>query len=92
MSAVSHEPTEFGTELSSDSSPIDPRDFRNALGSFATGVTVITAATLDGRQAGLTSSKIEISDRGPIALHRRSPGQSRKRDLTSSRSRQASFL
>ena len=27
------------TELASDNSPIDPRDFRNALGSYATGVT-----------------------------------------------------
>ncbi|HYS89333.1 MAG TPA: flavin reductase, partial [Bradyrhizobium sp.] len=30
-------------ELASDSSPIDPRDFRNALGTYATGVTIITA-------------------------------------------------
>ena len=31
-------------ELASDHSPIDPRDFRNALGSYATGVTIITVA------------------------------------------------
>ena len=31
-------------ELASDNSPIDPRDFRNALGTYATGVTIITAA------------------------------------------------
>ena len=36
-------------ELASDSSAIDPRDFRNALGTFATGVTIITAAA---RMAG----------------------------------------
>ncbi|HAO43934.1 MAG TPA: nitrilotriacetate monooxygenase, partial [Afipia sp.] len=45
---ASQNPTDFRNELSSDSSPIDPRDFRNALGSYATGVTVITAATPDG--------------------------------------------
>ncbi|MDB5638927.1 MAG: nitrilotriacetate monooxygenase, partial [Bradyrhizobium sp.] len=28
-------------ELASDSSSIDPRDFRNALGTYATGVTII---------------------------------------------------
>jgi flavin reductase (DIM6/NTAB) family NADH-FMN oxidoreductase RutF len=36
-------------ELASDSSVIDPRDFRNALGSYATGVTIITAAAADGK-------------------------------------------
>ena len=35
-------------EFASDSSPIDPRDFRNALGTYATGVTIITAAGADG--------------------------------------------
>jgi len=34
-------------ELASDSSSIDPRDFRNALGTYATGVTIITAAAAD---------------------------------------------
>ena len=38
-------------ELASDSSPIDPRDFRNALGTYATGVTIITAA--GGRRKAL---------------------------------------
>ncbi len=41
-------------ELARDHSPIDPRDFRNALGTFATGVTIITAATADGEPYGLT--------------------------------------
>ena len=41
-------------ELASDHSPIDPRDFRNALGTFATGVTIITAAGADGKPYGLT--------------------------------------
>jgi flavin reductase (DIM6/NTAB) family NADH-FMN oxidoreductase RutF len=69
MVAVSHHPTEFGNELSSDSSSIDPRDFRNALGSFGTGVTVITAATPDGRQAGLTcNSFASVSLNPPLVL------------------------
>src|SRR3979411_409280 len=41
-------------ELASDSSVIDPRDFRNALGTYATGVTIITAAAPDGKPYGLT--------------------------------------
>ena len=40
-------------ELASDHSPIDPRDFRSALGTFATGVTIITAVASDGRPYGL---------------------------------------
>lgn len=69
MVAVSHNSPEFGTELSSDSSSIDPRDFRNALGSFATGVTVITAAAPDGRQAGLTcNSFASVSLNPPLVL------------------------
>ena len=31
-------------ELASNQPAIDPRDFRNALGTYATGVTIITAA------------------------------------------------
>ncbi len=30
------------------------RDYRRALGSFATGITVVTSALADGRRAGLT--------------------------------------
>jgi flavin reductase (DIM6/NTAB) family NADH-FMN oxidoreductase RutF len=36
--------------------PIDPRDLRNALGRFATGVTVITTRTGDGKREGLTAN------------------------------------
>ena len=43
-----HRP-EPASELASDSSTIDPRDFRNALGTFATGVTIVTA--MSGRTA-----------------------------------------
>jgi 3-hydroxy-9,10-secoandrosta-1,3,5(10)-triene-9,17-dione monooxygenase reductase component len=35
---------------------LDPREFRNALGAFATGVTVVTAAAPDGSRAGVTAN------------------------------------
>ena len=41
-------------ELASGSSAIDPRDFRDALGTYATGVTIITAIGGDGKPYGLT--------------------------------------
>jgi flavin reductase (DIM6/NTAB) family NADH-FMN oxidoreductase RutF len=44
--AVTPQPVAAGT--------IDPREFRNALGSFATGVTIVTTTTADGRNVGLT--------------------------------------
>lgn len=34
--------------------PLDPRELRNALGRFATGVCVVTTGAADGRTAGLT--------------------------------------
>src|SRR5215470_14199289 len=56
-------------ELASDSSPIDPRDFRNALGSYATGVTIITAAAADGKPYGLTcNSFASVSLNPPLVL------------------------
>jgi flavin reductase (DIM6/NTAB) family NADH-FMN oxidoreductase RutF len=57
------------TELASGSSPIDPRDFRNALGTYATGVTVITAAGIDGKPYGLTcNSFASVSLNPPLVL------------------------
>jgi len=56
-------------ELASDSSPIDPRDFRNALGTYATGVTVITAAGPGGKPYGLTcNSFASVSLNPPLVL------------------------
>jgi flavin reductase (DIM6/NTAB) family NADH-FMN oxidoreductase RutF len=56
-------------ELASDNSPIDPRDFRNALGTYATGVTVITAAAPDGKPYGLTcNSFASVSLNPPLVL------------------------
>ena len=39
-----------------DNRVFDTREFRNALGAFATGVTVVTAAAPDGSRAGVTAS------------------------------------
>ncbi|MGH9692811.1 MAG: flavin reductase family protein [Bryobacteraceae bacterium] len=56
-------------ELASNESPIDPRDFRNALGTYATGVTVITAMAADGKPYGLTcNSFTSVSLNPPLVL------------------------
>ena len=56
-------------ELASGSSAIDPRDFRNALGTYATGVTVITAMGTDGKPYGLTcNSFASVSLNPPLVL------------------------
>jgi flavin reductase (DIM6/NTAB) family NADH-FMN oxidoreductase RutF len=56
-------------ELASDSSAIDPRDFRNALGTYATGVTIITATSGDGKPYGLTcNSFASVSLNPPLVL------------------------
>jgi flavin reductase (DIM6/NTAB) family NADH-FMN oxidoreductase RutF len=56
-------------ELASDSSPIDPREFRNALGTYATGVTIITAAGSDDKPYGLTcNSFASVSLNPPLVL------------------------
>jgi flavin reductase (DIM6/NTAB) family NADH-FMN oxidoreductase RutF len=56
-------------EFASDSSSIDPRDFRNALGTYATGVTIITAAAPDGKPYGLTcNSFASVSLNPPLVL------------------------
>jgi flavin reductase (DIM6/NTAB) family NADH-FMN oxidoreductase RutF len=48
---------------------IDPREFRNALGSFATGVTIVTTTTADGRNVGLTcNSFASVSLNPPLVL------------------------
>src|SRR5438128_9788608 len=56
-------------ELASGQSLIDPRDFRNALGTHATGVTIITAAASDGKPYGLTcNSFASVSLNPPLIL------------------------
>jgi flavin reductase (DIM6/NTAB) family NADH-FMN oxidoreductase RutF len=61
--------TDPANELASDSSSIDPRDFRNALGTYATGVTIITAAGPDRTPYGLTcNSFASVSLNPPLVL------------------------
>lgn len=56
-------------ELASDQTAIDPRDFRNALGTYATGVTIITAVGADGKPYGLTcNSFASVSLNPPLVL------------------------
>ena len=56
-------------ELASDHSPVDPKDFRNALGTYPTGVTIITAAGPDGKPYGLTcNSFASVSLNPPLVL------------------------
>src|SRR5438105_15259783 len=56
-------------ELASGHSRIDPRDFRNALGTYPTGVTIITAAGVDGKPYGITcNSFASVSLNPPLLL------------------------
>ncbi|UZE26205.1 flavin reductase [Pseudomonas sp. B21-056] len=50
-------------------SPFDTRAFRRALGNFATGVTVVTAAAEDGRKVGVTANSFNsVSLDPPLIL------------------------
>lgn len=49
--------------------PFDPRAFRRALGNFATGVTVVTAADASGRKVGVTANSFNsVSLDPPLVL------------------------
>lgn len=64
--------------------PFDTRAFRNALGSFATGVCIITTRRADGRRFGLTvNSFSSVSLEPPMvlwSLARKSPSVAAFRD------------
>lgn len=48
---------------------IDSREFRNALGRFATGVTIITTADAEGRRYGVTANSYNsVSLDPPLVL------------------------
>lgn len=48
---------------------LDPRALRRALGNFATGVTVVTAATASGRKVGVTANSFNsVSLDPPLVL------------------------
>jgi flavin reductase (DIM6/NTAB) family NADH-FMN oxidoreductase RutF len=52
-----------------DSQPIDPRELRNALGMFATGVTVVTTLNGEGSPIGLTCNSFSsVSLTPPLVL------------------------
>ena len=69
MSDVPKHPADPANELASDNSPIDPRDFRNALGSYGTGVAIVTAMAADGKPYGVTcNSFASVSLNPPLVL------------------------
>jgi flavin reductase (DIM6/NTAB) family NADH-FMN oxidoreductase RutF len=57
------------TEAKTVADRFDRRDFRRALGQFATGVTVVTTRALDGRRVGVTvNSFSSVSLNPPLIL------------------------
>ena len=69
MSDAPKHPADPANELASDNSSIDPRDFRNALGTFATGVTIVTAMSAEGKPYGVTcNSFASVSLNPPLVL------------------------
>ena len=50
-------------------SSVDPREFRNALGAFTTGVTIVTTRDASGRDVGLTVNSFNsVSLEPPLVL------------------------
>lgn len=61
-------------KVAEDAARFDVRDLRNALGQFATGVTVITTLTPEGRRVGVTANSFtSVSMDPPLVLW--CPGQ-----------------
>jgi flavin reductase (DIM6/NTAB) family NADH-FMN oxidoreductase RutF/DNA-binding MarR family transcriptional regulator len=55
--------------MTTSAAPLDPRAFRRALGNFATGVTIVTAATADGQKVGVTANSFNsVSLDPPLVL------------------------
>jgi flavin reductase (DIM6/NTAB) family NADH-FMN oxidoreductase RutF len=49
--------------------PLDQREFRNALGTFATGVTIVTTMSAEGKPVGLTANSFtSVSLDPPLVL------------------------
>jgi 3-hydroxy-9,10-secoandrosta-1,3,5(10)-triene-9,17-dione monooxygenase reductase component len=46
----------------------DPREFRNALGQFTTGVTVVTALDADGNPVGMTANSFSSVSLEPMLI------------------------
>lgn len=52
-----------------DGKPTDPGELRRSLGSFSTGVTIITTVAQDGRKVGLTANSFSsVSMDPPLVL------------------------
>ncbi|MGE0287360.1 MAG: flavin reductase family protein [Bradyrhizobium sp.] len=69
MSDLPKHPADPANEFAADNSAIDPRDFRNALGTFGTGVTIVTAMSADGKPYGVTcNSFASVSLNPPLVL------------------------
>ncbi|TMH02692.1 MAG: flavin reductase family protein [Betaproteobacteria bacterium] len=52
-----------------DTCTVDPREFRNALGAFTTGVTIVTTCDAAGRDVGLTVNSFNsVSLEPPLVL------------------------
>lgn len=49
-------------------SVIDPKQFRNALGSFPTGVTVVTTLDKDGNKVGMTANSFNSVSLEPMLV------------------------
>ena len=61
---------------------LDGREFRRALGCFATGVTVVTTVAADGAYAGLTVSSFNtLSLDPPLVLWSLGIASTRRRDF-----------
>lgn len=55
--------------MTSADTALDPRQFRRALGNFASGVTIVTACGLDGRKVGVTANSFNsVSLEPPLIL------------------------
>ena len=69
QSAVDHPGSHAASVKNTAAEGFDTRDLRNALGSFATGVTIITARGKDGGLYGLTANSFtSVSLTPPLVL------------------------
>ena len=78
------QPDQASGRWQGDAADSDPQTLRKALGSFATGVTVVTTVAPDGRPVGLTASSFNsVSMDPPLilwSLSERSPSLAAFRD------------
>lgn len=73
--------------------PVDARDFKEAMGRFAAGVTVLTARDADGRDHGMTASAVcSVSLDPPLLLVCVKKGNSMDRVLQQAGAFALSFL